>query len=140
MHFPDRNYAAKQQVEIVIGADRVMRINIDGACAIRIMLVGKTNGDTNNCRIDTRNDLPEYANVFADENRLSDLIEALSRIESWSKAYPLSVFPEPNFARAQQLLEAGGMTLDNISASAMRHVIEGVGEIARTALRHSSGE
>jgi hypothetical protein len=38
MYFPDRNYAAKQQVEIVIGADRVMRINVDGACAIRIML------------------------------------------------------------------------------------------------------
>ena len=64
MHFPERNYAAKQQVEIVIGADHVMRINVDGVCAIRIVL-GKVNGDTNNCRIDVRNDLPEYTSVFA---------------------------------------------------------------------------
>jgi hypothetical protein len=77
--------------------------------------------------------------VFANEDRLSSLIEALSRIESWSKAYPLTVFPEPDFARAQQLLEAGGMTLDNISAAAMRHVIEGVGEIARAALYPEGG-
>jgi len=61
--------------------------------------------------------------------------DALHQIESWSRAYPLSVFPEPDFAKAAELLKAGGMTLDAISASNMRHVIIQVGEIARNALK-----
>jgi len=59
---------------------------------------------------------------------------ALQRIVQWADAYPLDVFPEPDFAKAHELLKAGGMTLDAISASNMRHVIEGVGKIARDAL------
>ena len=60
--------------------------------------------------------------------------EALRRIVQWSEAYPLAVFPEPDFKRARELLEAGGMTIDAVSASCMRHVVEGVGKIAREAL------
>ena len=62
------------------------------------------------------------------------LLEALQRIETWSRAYPIKVFPEPDLKKAKKLLEEGGMTLDAISASNMRHVIEGVAEIAREAL------
>jgi hypothetical protein len=62
------------------------------------------------------------------------LREALERIVQWSEAYPLDVFPEPDFKKARALLEAGGITLDAVSASCMRHVIEGVGKIAREAL------
>ena len=62
------------------------------------------------------------------------LREALERIGQWSWAYPLSVFPKPDLARARSLLEAGGMTLDSVSADAMRHVVEGVGAIARAVL------
>ena len=69
--------------------------------------------------------------VIAERDRYR---EALERIDEWSKAYPLSVFPEPDFAKAHELLKAGGMGLDAISASNMRHVVEGVGKIARTAL------
>jgi hypothetical protein len=58
----------------------------------------------------------------------------LEQIVQWAKAYPLAVFPEPDFVKARALLEAGGMAIDAISASNMRHVIEGVGEIARRAL------
>ena len=68
------------------------------------------------------------------EERLDKLQSALKTIEAWSRAYPLEVFPEPDFKRAAELLSAGGMTLDAISASAMRHVVKHVGEIARTAL------
>jgi hypothetical protein len=60
---------------------------------------------------------------------------ALRAIVSWSEAYPLTVFPEPDFIKARELLEAGGMTLDAISASSMRHVVEGVGKIAKEALQ-----
>ena len=69
------------------------------------------------------------------EDRIDKLEQALHKIESWSRAYPLKIFPEPDLVKACALLEAGGITLDAISAHAMRHVIEGVGEIAREALR-----
>jgi hypothetical protein len=62
------------------------------------------------------------------------LTEAHERIVEWSRAYPLTIFPEPDLQKARALLEAGGMTLDAISANAMRHVIEGVGKISRAAL------
>jgi hypothetical protein len=134
MQFPDRHFAAKKQVEIVIGADRIMRINVDGECAIRIIL-GNSHSDVSDCRIDVRNDLGEFAHVFANEDRLSELIEALTKIDSWSRAYPLAVFPEPDLKKARELLEAGGITLDAVSASMARHVVEGVGKIARGALK-----
>jgi hypothetical protein len=56
------------------------------------------------------------------------------RIAQWSDAYPLDVFPEPNLEKARQLLEAGEMTLDSVSASCARHIVEGVGKIAKEAL------
>lgn len=59
---------------------------------------------------------------------------ALEGIKRWADAYPLDIFPEPDFKKAHQLLVAGGMTLDGISASSMRHVVEGVGKIASDAL------
>ena len=59
---------------------------------------------------------------------------ALQEIEQWARAYPLSVFSKPDLKRASELLRAGGMTLDAISADAMRHVVEGVGKIASSAL------
>ena len=60
--------------------------------------------------------------------------EALKTIVSWSEAYPLSIFPEPDLFKAQILLEKGDIALDAVSASAMRHVINGVADIARNAL------
>lgn len=59
---------------------------------------------------------------------------ALERIVQWSEAYPLDVFPEPDLKKAREVLSAAGLSLDQISASNMRHVITRVAEIARTAL------
>ena len=53
----------------------------------------------------------------------------------WGKAYPVSVFTEPDLKKAHELLKAGGMTLDAVSASAMRHVLKGVVKIAEDALK-----
>lgn len=61
-----------------------------------------------------------------EENELDALREKLHRIHQWCAAYPLAVFPEPDWVKARELLEAGGMTLDSVSASAMRHVLKGV--------------
>ncbi len=68
------------------------------------------------------------------EDKLEKMEEALWRIKQWSEAYPLDIFLEPDLKKARALLEAGGMTLDSISAHCMRHVVEGVGKIAREAL------
>jgi hypothetical protein len=59
---------------------------------------------------------------------------ALERIVQWADAYPLDIFPEPDFKRVRELLAAGGITVDAVSASCMRRVIEGVGNIAKAAL------
>lgn len=64
--------------------------------------------------------------------------EALQRIKSWSEAYPVSVFPEPDLLKAARVLEQNGMTLDSISAHCMRHVVAGVGAIASEALKEVS--
>lgn len=74
------------------------------------------------------------AAVMAMVAEIERLTEALMKIEQWSRAYPLAIFPEPDMAKARALLAAGGMSLDAVSASAMRHVVDGVGEIARRAL------
>lgn len=69
------------------------------------------------------------------ENERDRYWEALNQIEQWSAAYPLRVFPEPDFEICATALKAVGQTLDAVSASNMRHVVEGVGKIARAALR-----
>lgn len=68
------------------------------------------------------------------EERADKYEAALQRIVQWSKAYPLDIFPEPDLKKAAAVLKANGMTLDAISASCMRHVVEGVGKIAKEAL------
>lgn len=53
--------------------------------------------------------------------------DALEKIQQWAQAYPLKVFPEMTKAdwdKAAAVLSAAGLSLDRISASNMRHVIE----------------
>lgn len=69
------------------------------------------------------------------DDRVSDLTEALHKIDSWSRAYPLDVFPTPDLDKAARVLRENGMTIDSISAHVARHVVEGVGKIARDVLK-----
>lgn len=76
--------------------------------------------------------LNQQVSALVDKN---DRMEAhLEAISAWGDAYPLIVFPEPDFKKVRELLEAGGITLDCVSASNMRHVVEGVAKIAREGL------
>jgi len=50
----------------------------------------------------------------------------LEYIENRLAAYPLKVFPEPDHAKAHELLQAGGMTLDAVSASASRWLLSSI--------------
>jgi len=69
------------------------------------------------------------------QDHIDLLQEALQRILDWSNAYPIDVFPEPCWERAHEVLKSHGMSLAAISAHNMRHVIEGVGKIAKEALQ-----
>jgi peptidase E len=54
------------------------------------------------------------------------LAEALEEFDhslsDWARAYPETVFPEPDMDVVRTALEARGITIDSVSASNMRHV------------------
>lgn len=75
-----------------------------------------------------------YAEIQSQERKADRYEDALQLISNWQQAYPLEVFPEPDLKKARVLLEAGGITLDSLSAHAMRHVINGVKDIVNDAL------
>jgi len=62
-------------------------------------------------------------------NELEILQYKLHRIQEWVKAYPIDIFLEPDFKKAAKVLKENGMRLDDISASNMRHVLNGVKKI-----------
>lgn len=77
---------------------------------------------------------------MSDEETIERYECALQQIDTWIDAYPLEVFPEPDLKKARSLLEAGGMTLDAVSASGMRHVLKGLRGIVDGALRPTTKE
>lgn len=78
--------------------------------------------------------LERFAKLVAAKERehYDNLFE---QIKGWCEAYPISVFPEPDFGKAHEVLKANGMTLDAISASNMKHVITQVQKIIAAAIR-----
>jgi hypothetical protein len=66
--------------------------------------------------------------------RIETLEEALTKIEQWAAAYPIGVFPEPDWPKVAETLLAAGLSLDQVSASCMRHVARGMGQVASKAL------
>jgi len=67
-------------------------------------------------------------------HEITRLRAALKELVNWSEAYPLPVFPEPDLKVAREGLESVGITMDQVSASLIRHVVKRAGEIARKAL------
>jgi len=61
--------------------------------------------------------------------QVKEMQDKLIKLRQWTEAYPLDVFPEPDFKKAAKALKENGMTLDAISASNMRHVLKGVQDI-----------
>lgn len=54
------------------------------------------------------------------------LENTLQKIKERCKAYPVEVFPEPDFPKVVKVLEQNGMTLDAIAASIIRHVLKDI--------------
>ncbi len=73
------------------------------------------------------------AELKAERDNLDEINErhetALHEIKSWINAYPLDVFPEPDFGEVNFALEEAGLSLSQVSASNMRHVLNGIDKI-----------
>ena len=77
------------------------------------------------------------------EAKLAAAEKVISDIHQWCDAYPVDVFPEPDFELVRIALESRGLTVaddeseddavDAVSASNMRHVLNGVREIIDAA-------
>jgi hypothetical protein len=72
--------------------------------------------------------------------KLERVTEAIDRIKAWCNAYPVSVFAEPDFTAVRMALEDKGLSLDAVSASNMRHVVDGIRDIVEAALAEDEGE
>ena len=83
-------------------------------------------------QLDTQKDEYEGLIDVAESNykKLEAQLEAVrdpaERIKQWCEAYPLDIFPEPDLKLAHKTLKSVGLTLDAVSASAMRHVLKGI--------------
>ena len=78
--------------------------------------------------------LEAFAKLVAERER-EHYDDLFHKIKDWCEAYPISVFPEPDFKKAHEVLKANGMTLDSISASNMKHVITQVQKMIDLAIR-----
>jgi hypothetical protein len=72
--------------------------------------------------------MPDDAELRIEIERLEGI---LAQIDAWCMAYPLKVFPEPDWAKAARVLKENGMTLDAISGASMRHVLDGIRRIIK---------
>jgi hypothetical protein len=52
--------------------------------------------------------------------------DKLYKLREWAAAYPVDVFPVPDWKRVHEVLKAAGLSLDQISAFNMRYVTEGI--------------
>jgi hypothetical protein len=53
--------------------------------------------------------------------------DAMQRIKSWCEAYPVDIFTPPDWTEVKEKL--GSELLTRVSASNMRHVVDGITEI-----------
>lgn len=83
----------------------------------------------------TRSDIAEAALEEAVETETERLQDALDKLLVWAKAYPIGIFPEPDFKAVRVALAKAKISLGAVSASNMRHVISGVQEIIEAALK-----
>lgn len=79
-----------------------------------------------------------WENNKTQTERIEKLEDALHRIQTWARAYPLDIFPKPDLKKAREVLEAAGLTLDAISADAMRHVLTGIQEEIEQVLKENA--
>jgi len=83
-------------------------------------------------------EIDEHLKVVSLQEKLDVAVDKFHELDNWAKAYPLDVFPQPDWNKAKELL--GSNLLSCISASNMRHVIDGVSNIVQEALNRIGGK
>jgi len=69
------------------------------------------------------------------EEQVIDLREALQRISDWAnEAYPPESFPAQDLKRANEVLEASGISMSAMHGQWARHLIGDIGRIAKEAI------
>lgn len=68
-------------------------------------------------------------NEWCKSSDVEKLEDKVDKVLKWVKAYPIEIFPEPDLKKAQKILKENGMTIDAISASNFRFVLNRVKEI-----------
>jgi signal transduction histidine kinase len=125
----------KEPLGVCLGKDDIIRALCDKIHTVTLLLQAKPQPVS--LKVGEMPDrpitMPEY--IAALERTIERLTEALERIERWANAYPLQVFLKPDLKKARVVLKDAGMTLDAISADAMRHVLDGVKDIVEQALK-----
>ena len=79
-----------------------------------------------NQELQSLRNLGNEAEAAADE--IERLRDVLLRLQQWADAYPVEQFPEPlrqDWQRANALLAEKGINMSAMSASNMRHVLNG---------------
>lgn len=76
----------------------------------------------------------QAAEIAALRARVAGLEGALTQVDEWANAYPVSVFPEPDMKACAAALAAAGQSSDALHASWARHILSGVALIAARAL------
>lgn len=79
-------------------------------------------------------ELERFAELVREDER-ENYDTLFDSIKNWCEAYPIDVFPQPDFKKAHEVLKANGMTLDAISASNIKHVITQVQKMIDAAIK-----
>lgn len=67
-------------------------------------------------------------------NAYSDAVEIIKDIDSWAKAYPEKVFPEPDPDKVKAVCDSLEITLDSLSAMVLRGFVKAWGDKAGSFL------
>lgn len=70
------------------------------------------------------------------QQQLDDQRHALKRISDWAtEAYPPESFPDQDLERANEVLAAAGISISAMHGQWARHLIGGIGRIAKDVIR-----
>jgi len=94
-----------------------------------IMLLGVLNMPPDMWTNDPIDIMQRHSRYIQAAKQIEELTDKMHKIKTWCEAYPITIFPEPDFKKAHEILKQNGMTLDAISASNMRHVLSGIKKI-----------
>ena len=74
--------------------------------------------------------------IAAKDREIEDLTEALQKIADWAlRAYPVEMFADQDLGKARIILETHGIDYSAMHGQWARHLLGGIGEIAKEAIK-----